>query len=253
MAPWFQRGKRLADKGMEDQLDKTMELAIHRQIGPNDRGTDFVVGDVHGEFARLQRKLRAVAFDPSRDRLFALGDLVDRGPDSEGVLELLACDWFHSVIGNHESMLLEGLRSRESRLLHLMNGGGWFQDLPPRSQDALAASIREHCSLALTLETDQGPLGLIHATAPEDWRSVAEGRLDASDWERLLWDRQDFYLARLRPGAIGPVKGVHLTVHGHVSCARAGRAANRCWIDTLYRGGGLTLLPCSELAALPSP
>ena len=238
---------------MDDRPDKTAALVVHRQFGPNRRGTDFVVGDVHGELVRLQRKLRAAAFDPARDRLFALGDLVDRGPDSEGVLELLACDWFHSVVGNHEWMLLEGLRSREARLLHLMNGGGWFQDLAPQRQEALAGRIRDYCSLALTLETEQGPLGLIHATAPEDWRSVAEGQLDAADWERFLWDRQDFHRARVTPGAVPPVKGVYLTVHGHVSCPHAGRAANRCWIDTLYRGGDPTLLPCSELAALPGP
>lgn len=49
-------------------------------------GRDFVVGDVHGEFPTLESLLAQVGFAPERDRLFALGDLVDRGPRSTDAL-----------------------------------------------------------------------------------------------------------------------------------------------------------------------
>ena len=60
--------------------------AVHR-YPRNDSGRDFVVGDLHGCFAQLRAELEARHFDPQRDRLFAVGDLVDRGPQSDRVLE----------------------------------------------------------------------------------------------------------------------------------------------------------------------
>jgi serine/threonine protein phosphatase 1 len=60
------------------------------------------VGDIHGHFQRLQQCLEAVGFDPAVDRLFSVGDLVDRGPHSEAALDWLAQPWFHAVQGNHE-------------------------------------------------------------------------------------------------------------------------------------------------------
>lgn len=231
----------------------TRLLTQHRHFDRNPKGVDFVVGDIHGEHARLKQALADVGFDRQVDRLFALGDLIDRGADSEGVLELLELDWFHSVFGNHEMMLLQGMDEPGERMLHLMNGGAWFQALSRWQQDALARRIRHHCSLAITVETDQGPVGLIHATAPANWHRLQTEVLSPQDWQTLTWDRDDFRQARVRPGKMSPVAGVKFTVHGHVSCSRAGRAANRCWIDTLYRGGGLTLLPLPQVATLPEP
>ncbi len=236
-----------------EHFPPTDGLIQHRRFSVNREGLDFVVGDIHGEYARLARALEQLGFDRSRDRLFAVGDLVDRGPDSEAVVALLEADWFFSVLGNHEMMLLEGLSDSEAGLLHLMNGGAWFRDLPPERQQRLAQRIREHCSLALTVDTDQGAVGLVHATAPDDWQQIEDQCLGPADWQTLLWDRNDFYQARVRPGRSVPVRGVRFTVHGHVSCPHAGRAGNRCWIDTLYRGGGLTLMPLSELITLGSP
>ena len=63
----------------------------------NDSGRDIVVGDVHGCFRTLERALSAVAFDPSADRLFGVGDLVNRGPYSEKAIEWLE-QWFEAVV-----------------------------------------------------------------------------------------------------------------------------------------------------------
>lgn len=52
----------------------------------NERGRDFVVGDIHGHAALLDCLLDRVRFDPASDRLFALGDLIDRGPQSQLLL-----------------------------------------------------------------------------------------------------------------------------------------------------------------------
>lgn len=72
----------------------------------NMTGRDFVVGDLHGCVEHLRVLLRHVGFDESADRLFSVGDLVDRGPDTPGSLELLKAPWFYPVMGNHDAMLL---------------------------------------------------------------------------------------------------------------------------------------------------
>ena len=46
----------------------------------NLRGFDYVASDVHGCFSSLKFALQRVGFSPARDRLFCVGDLVDRGP-----------------------------------------------------------------------------------------------------------------------------------------------------------------------------
>ena len=64
------------------------------------------VGDVQGCREELERLLEAVAYDPSQDALHPVGDLVNRGPDSLGVLRLLRQLDAGGVLGNHDVHLL---------------------------------------------------------------------------------------------------------------------------------------------------
>lgn len=68
----------------------------------------YFIGDLQGCHAPLQRLLRAIDFSPSRDTVFLLGDLVNRGPDSLGVLKTLAGygDAAQCLLGNHDLHLL---------------------------------------------------------------------------------------------------------------------------------------------------
>lgn len=72
----------------------------------------FVLGDVHGQLAALERLLARLRPDPARDRLWLVGDLVSRGPDSLGVLRKLrrmSDAWEERmavVLGNHDLRLL---------------------------------------------------------------------------------------------------------------------------------------------------
>lgn len=234
---------------MRLQQDRT--LRQHRYISANREGRDFVVGDLHGELNRLQRRLDQVHFDPERDRLFAVGDLVDRGPDSAGLLDLLEMPWFFSVVGNHEMMLMDSLNRPDIGHIHRLNGGRWFYELDHERQELLADRIRQYGSLALSVEGPCGTVGLIHATAPADWRQLSEHPLDAAQRDMLLWDREDYQRARQAPKALPPVKHIDWVVQGHVSCEKPVRVGNRCWIDTLYRGGGLTLMLLSDIVNLP--
>jgi bis(5'-nucleosyl)-tetraphosphatase (symmetrical) len=77
----------------------------------------YVVGDIQGCAGALRRLLATIDFTPSRDRLYVLGDLVNRGPDSLGTLRLLRDlgDAATCVLGNHDWHLLAvaaGVRPR---------------------------------------------------------------------------------------------------------------------------------------------
>ena len=60
------------------------------------------VGDIQGCREPLQRLLDAVAFEAGKDRLMPVGDLVNKGPDSPGVLALLMELQAEPVLGNHD-------------------------------------------------------------------------------------------------------------------------------------------------------
>ncbi|MBG9387944.1 symmetrical bis(5'-nucleosyl)-tetraphosphatase [Caenimonas aquaedulcis] len=68
----------------------------------------YLIGDVQGCDAPLARLLGKIGFSPSRDTLYLLGDLVNRGPDSAGVLRRLMGygDSARCLLGNHDLSLL---------------------------------------------------------------------------------------------------------------------------------------------------
>ena len=95
----------------------------------NKLGKDYVVGDIHGCFEKLERELVELGFDETKDRLFSVGDLVDRGPSSEKVLYWLAKHWLHAVRGNHEQMAIDFIDGNSDRYMYSYNGGQWFLHL----------------------------------------------------------------------------------------------------------------------------
>lgn len=77
-----------------------------QRFAKNTEGRDIAVGDIHGHVSRFLLALKSIDFNPAKDRLFSVGDLVDRGPESHRCDELLAFPWFHAVQGNHEDFAI---------------------------------------------------------------------------------------------------------------------------------------------------
>ena len=188
-----------------------------QRVEANPSGRDFVVGDVHGCFRTLDRALVAIHFDPARDRLFGLGDLINRGPHSEETLDWLRERRIRSTLGNHEDTMLDRLK-RPNFYEYADVHAKWQQwideeDLP-RWREAI-----EGMPVAMTVETRHGRVGIIHAgPVSRSWTAtLAELRAGSlGTVSTALYGGYEGAGAswRGRPGT--PVEGVRAVVTGHV-------------------------------------
>ena len=135
------------------------------RFGPNPDGRDFVVGDIHGMFQHLEVLLRDIGFDERRDRLFSVGDLVDRGPSSALALDWLAKPWFVACRGNHEQFAIDSVDPEQLEVWVHHNGGAWWTELSAEEQNRFRHAFAQ-LPLAIEVETASGVVGIVHADVP---------------------------------------------------------------------------------------
>ena len=87
----------------------------------------LIIGDIHGCLDMLKRLMDKIDWRPGKDRLIFLGDYIDRGQNSKGVvdyiLELIRCSpHVECLVGNHETIFMDYLDGKD-RELFLINGG----------------------------------------------------------------------------------------------------------------------------------
>jgi serine/threonine protein phosphatase 1 len=227
-----------------------------RRFARNTRGRDLIVGDIHGCFTKLQAALSAVGFDPEDgDRLFSVGDLVDRGPDSEVALDWLASPWFFAVRGNHEDMAVRWPNGRMDAAKYATNGGAWNIGNPPARRLEIADAFRS-LPLAIEIETPGGLVGIVHADCPlGSWpafKAVLENPSDFSGSHDVvnccMWSRDRIALDD-RSG----VSGVRALVVGHTPLPGVQVLGNVFHIDTAGwhpSGAGFTLLDAASLESV---
>ncbi len=193
----------------------------------------LAIGDVHGcskEFAQLVEML------PLHNgvTLVCLGDYVDRGPDSRGVIEMLMeLQKHHRVVtlkGNHESMLLEFLEAPHSKHagMFIFNGGSStlasYADEKGRYRipDAHIDFLKR---LRLFHETEHH--FFVHAGVPD----IPLEKVDPIRQEAiLLWTRKKFLRSRYRWSK--------MVVHGHTRVPEVEIKPNRINLDTACAYGG---------------
>ena len=251
--------------------------AVHR-YPRNESGRDFVVGDIHGCFAELRAELEARHFDPRRDRLFAVGDLVDRGPQSHRLLEAVEEYGIKSVKGNHEDVIVRWHAGEEQAFSLLGNGADWLLD---RADDLewIDAIARYMASLPylIEIETAHGLVGIVHADSPmSDWnRLVAEIERETPDgktrrkaiWSRTRWKTYQpppapsrntlrnlldkaRYSVRAQMHAPGRIDNVTAVIVGHTPVSGVTAKDNVLNIDTgAVYGGKLTIFDLADLPA----
>lgn len=223
----------------------------------------YALGDIHGRLdllTALEEKIQedAMARPAGRPVVVYLGDFVDRGPDSAGVIEHLSTGplpGFEAVhlLGNHEAMMLAFLRLGDAAALTWMMNGG-EETLASYGVDAQsvreddAQSIREDdapfAALRRSLLAALPPRHLDFLESLTRWHveggylfvhaGVHPGRpLDRQDPEDLIWIREPFLTD---PGEMD-----HVVVHGHTPVRLPAERPNRIGVDTgAVYGGALT-------------
>lgn len=218
-------------------------LIVHQFIGRNRSGRDWVCGDLHGRYAVFRAELEQSGFNPSVDRLFLLGDLIDRGPQSqEMLLWALETDYVFAILGNHELMFLQGSTHPSHRDKHRAIGGAWADDLDFSEYRRLTTACANQFPLTMTLECEHGTLGLVHAQTPfDDWQQVS-----CAEYSDQLAINCTWPWSR----ATGPdkaINGVSVVVSGHIGTHDIVTRANQIWIDTLEATGRPRLMLVSDL------
>ena len=170
---------------------------------------DYLVGDVQGCADALERLLAEIAFSPSRDRVYVLGDLVNRGPDSLAVLRRLKGlgDAATCVLGNHDWHLLAvaaGVRPRHrndtlDEILDAPDREGWLAWLRERRMAVhengwlmLHAGVVPQWDLAQTLQLGAELERALRDSPPREFLGAMFGN------EPLRWSESLAGVDRLR-------------------------------------------------------
>jgi serine/threonine protein phosphatase 1 len=213
----------------------------------------YAIGDIHGRLDLYEAMIAAIegeiASAPALDhRIILLGDLVDRGPDSAGVVARTR-SWQQTrnvrvLAGNHEEMFLAAFQKPEA-LRHFLKHGG--------RETVLSYGMSSRQLSELTLEEIFERLPQVVPQSARDYIASFETMIRAGDYvfvhagidpsrplgeqkrSDLLWIRERFLNYE------GPLEKV--VVHGHTIFERVMDCGNRIGIDTgAFRSGVLTAL-----------
>jgi len=204
----------------------------------------FVIGDLHGNFELLMKKLRSVSFNIETDLLISVGDLVDRGPASVSCLNLLSKPWFAAVRGNHEQFIIEyaeatdSFKKNSNARLHLINGGEWFYDLSDYDQSHAYTLVKD-LPYIITTTINNELIGFIHADIPaEDWNIIVSNLHKDYVTQQLIWGR-----TKISNNDNTTIKNIDKIYLGHTILREPKQLGNCYYIDTgAYYYNNLTIL-----------
>jgi serine/threonine protein phosphatase 1 len=202
----------------------------------------FIVGDVHGCLDMLKRLMGSIGWSPEADRLIFLGDFIDRGTQSKGVVDFVLeitklSERVECLMGNHERILLDFMDGKDMNTFFLNGGMATLNSYRTDQQKYGGFLIpEEHVSffrsLKLTIEL-------------EDYYVVHAGfrpgvPIANQSTEDLLWIRDSFIFSNYFFGK--------RVIFGHTPFAQPLVMENKIGLDTgAVYGNRLT---CLELPSL---
>ncbi len=238
---------------------------LRHETGPFD-----IVGDIHGCRAELEALLGELGYAIERDdegraigarhperRAVFVGDLVDRGPDTPGVLRLVmgmvrAGNAF-CVTGNHEHKLLRALRGRNVQVTHGLAES--IEQLAAETAEFRAEAQEFMDGLISHYVLDDGKLVVAHAGITERFQGRASGRVRSfCMYGQSTGETDEFGLPVRYPWA-NEYRGRAMVVYGHTPVPSAEWVNNTLCLDTgCVFGGTLTALryPEKEIVSVPA-
>ncbi|GAA2786415.1 polynucleotide kinase-phosphatase [Saccharopolyspora taberi] len=236
------------------------------ETGPFD-----VIGDVHGCRAELEELLGALGYRIERDaegraigaahpegrRAVFVGDLVDRGPDTPGVLRLamgmVAAGTAMAVCGNHEQKLVRALRGRNVTISH---GLAESLDQLAEQPEEFRKQAEEFCDgLVAHYVLDGGRLVVAHAGLPEKYHRRASPKVrDFALYGQTTGETDEYGLPVRYPWA-NEYRGKAMVLYGHTPMPEAEWVNGTMCLDTgCVFGGKLTALryPEREVVSVPA-
>ncbi|NUW30902.1 polynucleotide kinase-phosphatase [Nonomuraea sp. SMC257] len=220
-----------------------------------------IIGDVHGCRAELEELLARLGWQgprhPEGRTAVFVGDLVDRGPDTPGVLRLVM-DMVEAgtalcVAGNHEQKLVRALNGRNVRTSHgLQESLDQLGAQPPEFRERARAFMD---ALISHYQLDDGRLVVAHAGLKESFHGRASGRVRSFALYGETTGETDEYGLPVRYPWADDYRGRAMVVYGHTPTVRPEWVNNTICLDTgCVFGGALTALryPERELVSVPA-
>jgi protein phosphatase len=258
-----------------DGADEVERATIVRRPLRSDRrdlrGPFDVIGDIHGCLSELETLLTTMGYDILRDDVgrpvdarpplgrtaLFLGDYVDRGPDSPGVLRLVmgmvAAGHALALPGNHENKLVKALRGRKVSATHGLDRT--LEQLGNETEE-FRREVAEFCDgLVAHLVLDGGRLVVAHAGLKQDYHNRASGRVRSfALYGETTGETDEFGLPVRYPWA-EEYRGDAMVLYGHTPVPDVRWINNTACLDTgCVFGGALTALryPEREIISVPA-
>ena len=238
---------------------------LKHESGPFD-----VIGDVHGCRAELEQLLTELGYTLERDaaglpasarhpagrRAVFVGDLVDRGPDTPGVLRLVmgmvAAGTAFCVAGNHEVKLLKALRGKNVRRSHGLDAS--MEQLEGETEEFRVGVDRFIDGLISHYVLDGGRLVVAHAGLIERYHGRASGRVREFCLYGQTTGETDEYGLPVRYPWAQEYRGRAVVLYGHTPVPAAEWLNNTLCLDTgCVFGGRLTALNYPERTTVSVP
>ncbi len=231
----------------------------------HEHGPFDIIGDVHGCRAELDALLLSLGYEVQGDRVRApagrkalfVGDLVDRGPDTPGVLRLVMgmveAGTALCVPGNHEIKLMRKLRGKDVKVSHGLAES--LEQLARESPEFRQKVVDFIDGLVSHYVLDDGRLVIAHAGMKQEMQGRGSGKVrDFALYGETTGETDEFGLP-IRFNWATEYRGRAAVVYGHTPVVEADWLNNTLCIDTgCVFGGKLTSLrwPERELVSVPA-